>query len=108
MALEDQRENMPIYQLALAGRAAQRMAEAMCEGGNCVEAGGVQPLSQPLGIHQALELLATNRASAVVPHLPALGARLMPLLQLMSQELGLALPLAEIEHRLSERKVVKK
>lgn len=94
--------------LGLLELAAQRMAEAMCEGGNCVEAGGVQPLSQPLGIHQALELLATNRASAVVPHLPALGARLMPLLQLMSQELGLALPLAEIEHRLSERKVVKK
>lgn len=94
--------------LALLALAEQRMGEAMCEGGNCVEAGGIQPLSQPLGIHQALELLATNRESAVIPHLPALTSRLMPLLQLLNQELGLALPLAEIEHRLSERKVVKK
>jgi len=39
----------------------------------------------------------------VLPHLGALGKKLLPLLQLMNQELGLALPLAEIEHRLNER-----
>jgi two-component system cell cycle response regulator len=38
----------------------------------------------------------------VVPHLPALLERLLPMLQLMDKELGLALPLAEIERRLSD------
>ena len=55
-----------------------------------------------------LELLAAGRAAPVVPHLPVLGRQVLPLLQLMNQELGLALPVAEIERRLNERNARKK
>lgn len=93
---------------ALLELAGQRMRAAMQLGGNCIEAGGSLPATQPLALQQALELLAANRPAAVVPHLDSLAERLLPLLRLMNQELGLALPLAEVEHRLSERKSVKK
>ena len=84
--------------------AGERMRLAMGEGGNRTESGGVQPATRPISLNHALELLAANRFEPVIPHLPALGERLLPLLQLMNKELGLALPLAEIERLLSERK----
>lgn len=93
---------------ALLDLAGQRMRAAMAAGGNRLEAGGSQPATQPLAVHQALELLAANRPSAVVPHLDSLAERLLPLLRLINQELGLAIPLPEIEQRLSERKGPKK
>lgn len=38
-----------------------------------------------------------------MPHLAVLGRQLLPLLVLMNEELGLTLPMAEIERRLSGR-----
>ena len=80
------------------------MNTASQAGGNRTESGGVLPASRPISIHHALELLAANRRGAVVPHLPSLAERLLPLIELMDQELGLSLPLAEVKRRLSERK----
>lgn len=88
---------------ALLELASHRMQEAMQAGGNRVVSGGVAPATRTISIQHALELLASNRGDAVKPHLAALGKQLAPLLQLIDQELGLALPLAEIERRLSER-----
>lgn len=89
---------------ALLDLAGERMQAAMRAGGNRTESGGILPASRPISIHHALELLAADRQSPVIPHLPALAERLLPLMQLMNQELGLALPVAEIERLLSERK----
>ena len=100
--------SVPTDQLASAAAlldlAGERMHTAMSNGGNRTESGGILPATRPISINHALELLGANRPEPVVPHLPSLGERLMPLLQLMNQELGLDLPLAEIERRLSERK----
>lgn len=89
---------------ALLDLAGERMDAAMRAGGNRTESGGVMPASRPISIHHALELLAANRLSPVIPHLPSLAERLLPLMSLMNRELGLALPVAEIERILSERK----
>ena len=83
--------------------AGQRMQQAMQRGGNCTESGGLLPATRPISIHRALALLTANRPGPVIPHLPALTRQLLPLLALMNQELGLTLPLAEIERLLSER-----
>ncbi len=94
--------------LALLDVAGERMQQAMQSGGNRLESGGTVPQLRPISLRHALELLATDRPETVIPHLPALGAQLMPLLALMGKELGLALPLAELERRLSERNSAKK
>jgi hypothetical protein len=65
----------------------------------------VSPASRPISIHHALELLAARRVAPVIPHLPSLAERLLPLMRLMNQEMGLALPVAEIEKLLCERKM---
>ena len=75
----------------------------MKSGGNRTESGGVLPASRPISLNHALELLAANRTGPVKPHLEVLGRQLLPLLHLMDQELGLTLPMAEIERRLRER-----
>ena len=77
---------------------------AMQAGGNRAGSGGILPASRPISIHHALELLAANRQGVVIPHLPALAERLLPLMRLMNKELDLTLPVAEIEQRLNERK----
>lgn len=89
---------------ALLDLAGERMHSAMAAGGNRTEAGGVRPATRPISLNHALELLAAGRVEPVIPHLPALLERLLPMLQLMDKELGLALPLVEIERRLSGRK----
>ncbi len=94
--------------LALLETANRRMHEAMAAGGNRTESGGIVATLRPISLHHALELLAANRSDAVKPHLPTLGRQLLPLLDLLGKELGLALPLAELEHRLSERNSAKK
>ena len=82
------------------------MREAMQAGGNRIVAGGQGVAVRPaLTLAHALQLLAANRREAVVPYLGELGQQIAPLLKLMDQEFGLALPLAEIEHRLSEELV---
>lgn len=93
---------------ALLDIAGQRMQQAMQAGGNRTESGGVLPATRPISISHALELLAANRQEAVRPHLEVLAGQLLPLISLINQELGLALPMAEIERRLSERNSVKK
>ncbi|NTV71803.1 MAG: diguanylate cyclase [Azonexaceae bacterium] len=90
---------------ALLDLAGERMHAAMQAGGNRTESGGVSPASRPISIHHALELLAARRAAPVIPHLPSLAERLLPLMRLMNQEMGLALPVAEIEKLLCERKM---
>lgn len=88
--------------------AGQRMQLAMEAGGNRTEAGGVRPATRPISINHALELLAAERAAPVRPHAEGLARQLLPLLRLIDEELGLALPLAELERRLSERNSAKK
>jgi diguanylate cyclase (GGDEF)-like protein len=99
--------SVPVDQVSAAGAllelAGMRMHEAMRQGGNRTESGGVLPASRPISINHALELLAGNRPEPVKPHLAVLGRQLLPLLALMNQELGLTLPMAEIERCLSER-----
>lgn len=89
---------------ALLDLAGQRMQNAMYEGGNRTDSGGILPASRPISIHHALELLSANRQGVVIPHLPALAERLLPLMRLMNQELDFGLPVNEIELLLSERK----
>jgi diguanylate cyclase (GGDEF)-like protein len=100
--------SVPTDSLTSAGElldlAGERMHAAMRAGGNRTDSGGVLPASRPISIHHALELLAAKRVAPVIPHLPSLAERLLPLLNLMNQELGLTLPVAEIERVLSERK----
>lgn len=88
---------------ALLDLAGGRMLAAMKSGGNRTESGGVQPATRSISLNHALELLAANRPEPVKPHLVALARQLLPLLNLMNQELGLTLPMAEVERRLSGR-----
>lgn len=88
---------------ALLDLAGQRMLQAMAAGGNRTNTGGVLPATRPISINHALELLAAGRQDPVKPHLAVLGRQLLPLIGLINQELGLALPMAEIERRLTER-----
>ena len=86
--------------LDLAGR---RMQEAMLVGGNRTESGGATPATRPISINHALELIQANRPEPVRPHLAYLGLQLLPLIQMINQELNLAMPMDEVERRLSER-----
>ncbi|MDP3639428.1 MAG: diguanylate cyclase [Azonexus sp.] len=88
---------------ALLDLAGARMLAAMQSGGNRTESGGVQPATRAISINHALELLAANRPDPVKPHLAVLARQLLPLLNLMNQELGLTLPMVEVERRLSGR-----
>ena len=82
----------------------ERMHEAMQSGGNRIVAGeGTAAAPRQLRLQRALELLAARRTEVVRPYLGQLGYELLPLLHLMNQDLGLNLPMAEIEHRLHDR-----
>jgi diguanylate cyclase (GGDEF)-like protein len=98
----------PASAMELLELAGQRMQMAMRHGGNQTERGGISPATRPISIHHALELVAAGRSGQVVQHLPVLAKQILPLLQLMNQELDLALPVAEIEKRLNERKAQNK
>ncbi len=90
--------------LALLELAAQRMHEAMRAGGNRIVSGAGDPAKlRQIKLQRALELLAARRGEVVRPHLGQLGIELLPLLHLMNQDLGLNLPMAEIERRLRDR-----
>jgi two-component system, cell cycle response regulator len=89
---------------ALLDLAGERMREAMQAGGNRTLSGGVKGARRSISLHHALELLAAKRPEGVLPHLDVLGLQILPLLQLLEQELALTLPLAELEQRLNERK----
>jgi two-component system cell cycle response regulator len=76
----------------------------MRAGGNRIVAGDAGPaVLRQLKVQRALELIAARRGDVVRPYLGQLGAELLPLLRLMDHELGLDLPLAEIERRLRDR-----
>jgi diguanylate cyclase (GGDEF)-like protein len=71
----------PLFSLSL-----QRLAEAIALGGNRLQAPALPaPALAPIEIHEALALLAEGREEAVRPHLPALLAKLAPLLALAEQ-----------------------
>jgi two-component system cell cycle response regulator len=59
-------------------------------------------------LQHALELITAHKEETVLPHLGTLGVQVFPLLRLIDQELGLDLPLAEIERRLQDRAANKK
>lgn len=88
---------------ALLELAGQRMGEAMAAGGNRIVGSAKGGETRRLGLQHAIELLAADRADAVLPHLSRLGQQILPLLKVMDKEFGLNLPLADIERRLSQR-----
>jgi len=89
---------------ALLELAGQRMYEAMRAGGNRIVSGEGGPATlRQIKVQRALELLSARRSEVVRPHLGQLGVELLPLLHLMNQDLGLNLPMAEIERRLRDR-----
>ncbi|HYO28019.1 MAG TPA: hypothetical protein VER68_07070, partial [Azonexus sp.] len=90
--------------LALLELAGQRMREGMQAGGNRIVSGDGGPaLLRQIKLPRALELIAARRNEVVRPHLAQLGIELLPLLQLMNQDLALNLPMADIERRLHDR-----
>ncbi|MCL2525382.1 MAG: diguanylate cyclase [Betaproteobacteria bacterium] len=93
---------------ALLDLAGQRMRAAMAAGGNRIDAGGVTPAKRPVSINRALELLAAGRPEPVLPYVESLGQQLLPLLRLIDAELGLALPLANLERRLGKGRAPEK
>ena len=94
---------------ALLELAGQRMREAMLAGGNRIVAGDGGPaMLRQIKLPRALELIAARRSEVVRPHLGQLGTDLLPWLQLMNQDLGLNLPMADIERRLRDRTSEKK
>jgi diguanylate cyclase (GGDEF)-like protein len=96
----DQADTAPAL-LDLAGR---RMREGMQAGGNRIVAGdGVPAKLRQLKLQRALELIAAHRSEVVSPHLGQLGVEILPLLHLMNRDLGLNLPLADIERRFRDR-----
>ncbi len=97
-------DDQVVSALSLLELAGHRMGEAMAAGGNRIVAGEKgTATARKLGVQHALELLAADRPEAVMPHLQRLGQQVLPLLRVLDKEFGLNLPLAEIEHRLSER-----
>lgn len=90
--------------LALLELAGQRMREGMRAGGNRIVAGDGEPAKlRQIRLQRALELIAAQRSEVVRPHLGRLGVELLPLLNLMNRDLGLNLPMAEIERRFRDR-----
>ena len=95
---------------ALIELAGSRLKSAQQNGGNQVIACNNGNLSVSASITVALptleraaDLARSGQESAVIPHLPELGAQMLPLLRLMEKEWSLGLPLADIEKRLVDR-----
>jgi hypothetical protein len=85
------------------------MNDAMRAGGNRIMSGGLGSSSaRQMTLQHAVELITARRQDVVLPHLAALGVQVLPLLRLMNQDLGLDLPMAEIERRLQDRAANKK
>ena len=97
--------------LALLELAGQRMLEGMGSGGNRIVAGagaGGPAALRQIKVQRALELIVAQRSDLVRTQLGQLGIELLPLLHLMNQDLGLNLPMADIERRLRDRTSNKK
>ncbi|MBL0167578.1 MAG: diguanylate cyclase [Propionivibrio sp.] len=95
--------NSPVDGVTSAGAlielAGSRLKTAQQMGGNQVISCQVQPLTSALvpRIEHAIALIKSGHESEVVPHLPALGRQILPLLKLLDRDLKLDLPMAEIE-----------
>lgn len=87
--------------------AEQRMQRGVADGGNRVVGDGIRFTEDELTPDQALALVARGDTGKLLPQLPQLGLRLLPLLRLIDQALHLGLPLAELEKRLANGEVEK-
>lgn len=87
---------------ALLAAGSKRLTEGQAVGGNRVCSTALE-VSAPAhgGIDTALAQLAAGREQAATRNLPELGRALLPLLRLMERDLGLGLPLAEMERKLA-------
>jgi diguanylate cyclase (GGDEF)-like protein len=77
-----------------------RMRTASSRGGNAMisseESQALKPPPQP-SIDEALTLLAAGDAERLMPHLPAVLLRMLPLLKFLNENLGLKLPVDALE-----------
>ncbi len=84
----------------------QRLDQALVCGGNTVatEYKPKCPLhGRDKGDFELLDALTAQGEVSLAGHIGALGLKIMPLLQVMNQELALGLPLAEIRQQLEQR-----
>lgn len=101
--------NSPTDPVASAGAllelAAHRMRMAMEAGGNRLvgTSNTVRVESPPPSLAHALGLLEGGHADIVRPHAMSLAAQLMPLLELLQDESGIALPLAALKEKIRDR-----
>ncbi|WP_170285797.1 diguanylate cyclase [Propionivibrio limicola] len=96
--------NSPADNVASAGAlielAVARMNAAQRGGGNQVVGGGrgaVERATPALTLERALSFIEMGREDDVLPHLKALGSRLLPLLALLDRELNLGWALGALE-----------
>jgi diguanylate cyclase (GGDEF)-like protein len=85
----------------LLAAAERRMDEGMANGGDQVAAGDLPAVDRHPSVDSVLAQLAAGRVAAVLPHLPALGLKVLPLLNLMDKQFALGLPLTDILRRLA-------
>lgn len=98
--------NCPVDNVTSAGAlvelAGARLKEAQQLGGNRViacDSGSLGDLVAP-SVSRAIELINSGCSADVVPHAAELARRLMPLMRMLEKELGLGLPMADLEKRL--------
>jgi len=84
--------------LELLDVALERMTQARAEGGNCVvgESAANAAAEAAYTLEQALALARAKDVEALRPQLKKLGARMLPLFELLESEYQLGLPLEEI------------
>jgi len=86
----------------LVAAANKRLAEGRTLGGDRVSSGDLDVSDHVRdSIETALAHLAAGRESAVIAQLPEFGRALLPMFRLMDRELGLGLPLPDIERKLA-------
>ena len=91
---------------ALLDLAEKRLAQALICGGNTVasESKSECPLNcQDLTASKLLDALSLQGEDSLAANIGMLGLKIMPLLQVMNQELSLGLPLDEIKQQLERR-----
>ena len=100
--------NSPIDGVSSAGAlielAGARLKTAQQEGGNRVVACHVQPSVAPVmpTVDRAIELIKAGQEDEVLPHLAALGNKVLPLLKLLERDFKLSLLMADIEKNLPD------
>ena len=103
--------NSPVDRVTSAGAlvelAGARLREAQqaggnrviaCRAGNANDSGSVPAVAAVAPtIEQALNLIGSGHQNDVAPHANALARQLLPLLELLNQELGWGMPMSEVE-----------